>query len=218
MSHVDRPRVPARFTHRRVSGWLLRPLSAAAGVLLALTTLPLSSPVAAGAGGAERGPVVATDTGKLRGATKGSVDSFLGIPYAAPPVGTLRWAPPRPAPSWTGVRPALAYGSTCPAAASSNGPRSEDEDCLFANVQRPAGTRTGDKLPVYVFIHGGGLQNGSSNQADGAAIVRSSDVVVVSFNYRLGLSAAIPDGSRSVASRPAAGRSAPNSSLQARAA
>ena len=187
MSHVDRPRVPARFTHRRVSGWLLRPLSAAAGVLLALTTLPLSSPVAAGAGGAERGPVVATDTGKLRGATKGSVDSFLGIPYAAPPVGTLRWAPPRPAPSWTGVRPALAYGSTCPAAASSNGPRSEDEDCLFANVQRPAGTRTGDKLPVYVFIHGGGLQNGSSNQADGAAIVRSSDVVVVSFNYRLGV-------------------------------
>ena len=184
MSPFSRPGVPTRITKRKVRGRPLRPLAAAFAVLLALTALPLSAPEAAGAA---RGPVVTTETGKLRGVTKSSVDSFRGIPYAAPPVGSLRWAPPRPAPSWKGVREAVTYGSTCPAAASSNGPRSEAEDCLFVNVQRPAGTRSSDRLPVYVFIHGGGLQNGSSNQADGAPIVRSSDIVVVSLNYRLGV-------------------------------
>jgi carboxylesterase type B len=74
----------------------------------------------------------------------------------------------------------------CPQAASTNGPRVEDEDCLFVNVQRPTGLDPGDDRPVYVFIHGGGLQNGSSNQADMAAIVQRTGVVGVTMNYRLG--------------------------------
>jgi carboxylesterase type B len=130
--------------------------------------------------------VVATDTGPVRGATAAEVDGFLGIPYAEPPVGQRRWARPAPVRPWSEVRPAVAFGNPCPVTASSNGPRSETEDCLFVNVQRPAGLAAGAARPVYVFIHGGGLINGSSNQVDGAALVRQTGVVAVSMNYRLG--------------------------------
>ena len=131
--------------------------------------------------------VVRTDKGAVEGVRDQHVDSFLGIRYAAPPVGNLRWRPPRPAAPWSGVAPATAYGNRCAAAASTNGARTEAEDCLFVNVQRPSGLRAGDRRPVYVFIHGGGLVNGSSNQADMAAIVRQTGAVGVSFNYRLGV-------------------------------
>ena len=131
--------------------------------------------------------MAATESGAVRGASAGGVDSFLGIPYAAPPVGDLRFADPRPARRWHGVRDATAYGNRCPAAASSNGPRSETEDCLFVNVQRPARARAGAKLPVLVFIHGGGLNNGSSNQHDMTKIVRETGVIGVTMNYRLGV-------------------------------
>ncbi|MGY1637973.1 carboxylesterase/lipase family protein [Geodermatophilus sp. SYSU D00742] len=131
-------------------------------------------------------PVVDTDQGAVRGRQAEGVDSFLGIPYAAPPVGDLRWSPPQPAASWDGVRPADEYGHRCPAAESTNGPRSETEDCLFVNVQRPAGTTAGDRLPVYVFIHGGGFQNGSSDQHDMTQLVAATGVVGVTMNYRLG--------------------------------
>ncbi|HKS98182.1 MAG TPA: carboxylesterase family protein, partial [Rugosimonospora sp.] len=132
-------------------------------------------------------PVVGVHSGLLRGTSQGGVDSFLGVPYAQPPVGALRWQAPRPVTPWRGLREAVAYGNRCPAAASSNGPRSETEDCLFLNVQRPAGTRPGARLPVYFWIHGGGLVNGSSNQHDGGLIVRTTGVVVVTINYRLGV-------------------------------
>jgi carboxylesterase type B len=134
-----------------------------------------------------RPPLAVTDTGVVRGASAHGVESFLGIPYAAPPVGDLRFATPRPAQRWHGVRDATAYGNRCPAVASSNGPRSETEDCLFVNVQRPARARPGAKLPVLVFIHGGGLNNGSSTQHDMAKIVRETGVVGVTMNYRLGV-------------------------------
>jgi carboxylesterase type B len=88
----------------------------------------------------------------------------LGIRYAQPPTGHLRWAPPRPVTPWKGVRSAEAYGNRGPALPSTNGPQSLTEDCLFLNVQRPAKTRSHERLPVYVWIHGGGLVNGSSNQ------------------------------------------------------
>ncbi|WP_216322804.1 carboxylesterase/lipase family protein [Deinococcus aestuarii] len=130
---------------------------------------------------------VQTDRGAVRGVSAGGVESFRGIPYAAAPVGDLRWKAPQPAPAWSGVRPAGEFGNTCPALESTNGPRSETEDCLFINVQRPAGTSAGAGLPVYVFIHGGGLTNGSSNQADMDKIVRETGVIGVSLNYRLGV-------------------------------
>ena len=146
----------------------------------------LAVPGAAAAQG-RGGPVVKTEHGAVQGVRAPGVESFLGIRYAAPPVGALRWRPPQPAARWPGIAPATAYGARCAAAASSNGARTEAEDCLFVNVQRPAGLRTGERRPVYVFIHGGGLVNGSSNQADMAALVRATGVIGVSFNYRLGV-------------------------------
>ena len=162
---------------------LLSPLAAVLSGLL-VAVLPASAASAALQPGEP--PVVETGSGAVRGVSAGGVDSFLGIPYAAPPVGDLRWSPPQPAAPWDGVRAAEAYGNRCPATESPNGPRSETEDCLFVNVQRPAGSTPEDRLPVYVFIHGGGLVNGSSNQADMAEIVSLTGIVGVSMNYRLG--------------------------------
>jgi para-nitrobenzyl esterase len=164
------------------------------GVLLALATaalglLPASAYAASGGTGAAGGtPVVRTDRGAVGGATSDGVERFLGIPYAAPPTGALRWRPPQPARPWPGVRDATAFGSSCPALASTNGPRSEDEDCLFVNVWRPAGASAGERpLPVHVFIHGGGLVNGSGTQMDESSLVRQTGVIGVSLNYRLGV-------------------------------
>jgi para-nitrobenzyl esterase len=161
------------------------------GAALAVTLAVPAGAAAASSTAARLGtggsPIVQTDRGAVRGVRAAGVDSFLGIRYAAAPIGDLRWQPPQRAARWSGVAPATAYGSRCPAAASTNGPRTETEDCLFVNVQRPAGLRTGDRRPVYVFIHGGGLLNGSSNQADMAAMVQTTGVVGVTFNYRLGV-------------------------------
>ncbi len=167
--------------------------TAVAVLTLALAGAVPSAPSGATAGGPDgarahgRAPVAKTDTGLVRGAAARGVDSFLGIPYAAPPVGERRWALPERPPRWSGVRDATAYGNRCPAAQSSNGPRSETEDCLFVNVQRPSGARRGARLPVYVFIHGGGLNNGSSNQMDMANFVRGTGAIGVTMNYRLGV-------------------------------
>ena len=133
------------------------------------------------------GPVARTRAGQVRGRVGEGVEAFLGIPYAAPPVGALRWRPPQRAKSWRGVREATEFGARAAAAESSNGPRSEAEDCLFLNVWRPAGTAPDARLPVYVFIHGGGLMNGSSNQCDMTEFVARTGVVGVSLNYRLGV-------------------------------
>ena len=131
--------------------------------------------------------VVPTESGPVRGGHNGAVEAFLGIPYAAPPVGGKRWQPPQPAESWKDVREAKAFGAYCAAAKSTNGPRSEAEDCLFINVWRPSDVSADARLPVYVFIHGGGFINGSSNQADMTEIVEKTGVIGVSFNYRLGV-------------------------------
>lgn len=133
------------------------------------------------------GPVVETDNGPVRGFSADDVDQFLGIPYASAPEGDLRWRSPQPPEAWSEVLPAEQYGNRCPAAESSNGPRTETEDCLFINVQRPAGTNADVGVPVFVFIHGGGLINGSSNQADMTEIVAQTGVIGVTFNYRLGV-------------------------------
>jgi carboxylesterase type B len=132
-------------------------------------------------------PVATTQLGAVRGVSADGVDSFLGMRYAQAPVGKLRWTPPKPVAPWHGTVSATAYGNRCPASASGNGPESLTEDCLFLNVQRPADTRPGARLPVYVWIHGGGLENGSSNQFDGTQIVAQTGAIVVTLNYRLGL-------------------------------
>jgi para-nitrobenzyl esterase len=165
-----------------------RLLSAALAGLtgVALVTLP-AQPSSAATKATASPPVVQTDNGAVQGVRLDRVDSFLGIPYAAPPVGSLRWAAPQPAAAWTGVKVADRFGNRCPALASTNGPRAETEDCLFVNVQRPAGLAQNAGRPVYVFIHGGGFVNGSSNQGDMRQIVQATGVIGVSMNYRLGV-------------------------------
>ena len=133
--------------------------------------------------------VVSTDRGAVRGviSADGRAANFLGIAYAAPPVGALRWRPPQPARAWTGVHPADHYGRVCAQPPSGDGPRSIREDCLYINVQRPAVGDTRQRLPVYVYIHGGGLTTGDGSYFNMEKVVRETGVVGVTFNYRLGV-------------------------------
>lgn len=132
---------------------------------------------------------VTVETGKLRGVVSGNVVAFKGIPYAAPPVGRNRWRPPQPPARWTGVRDASHYGADCmqlpfPGDAAPLGV-TPAEDCLYLNVWKPA--RGGSRLPVMVWIYGGGFVNGGSSPAvyDGSEFA-AKGIVFVSFNYRLG--------------------------------
>jgi len=109
---------------------------------------------------------------------------FRGIPFAAPPVGKLRFAAPTPAAGWKGERDASVFGSPCPQLGGFTGLGSENEDCLSLNVFTPL---TGEKLPVMVWIYGGGLTSGSSASYDLSTVVKKGNVVAVSMNYRLGI-------------------------------
>ncbi|MDH7799347.1 MULTISPECIES: carboxylesterase family protein [unclassified Beijerinckia] len=136
------------------------------------------------------GSQVNTEAGLLRGAPRDArgVLAFKGIPYAAAPVGKLRWHAPQPPQPWSGVRDALAYGSRCLSALENDrepGPRSED--CLSLNVWTAA-KETNEKRPVMVWVHGGGFQFGSSaGPAIDGSVLAQKGVVVVNFNYRLGV-------------------------------
>jgi para-nitrobenzyl esterase len=116
---------------------------------------------------------------------------WRGIPYAAPPVGALRWRAPQDAPRWQGTREALAFGPRCPQYASQLEGTHElgtvfgSEDCLTLNVWSPPQTAS-EPLPVMFWIHGGGNVQGGSDFYDGAALAVRQNVVVVSLNYRLG--------------------------------
>lgn len=134
-------------------------------------------------GGADPGRslLVETDQGKLAGVRSDHVDSFLGVPFAAPPVGDQRWQPPGPAPAWQGVRSAAQRGPECPQLSHANA----NEDCLNLNVFRPAGSSK-RALPVLFYIHGGGFSNGSGGRHDGTLLAEENDIVVVTINYRLG--------------------------------
>lgn len=135
--------------------------------------------------------VVAVTGGQVRGSTAGTVSTFKGIPYAAPPVGDNRWRKPQALAGWQGVRDATTYGSDCaqapfpPDAAPIR--TTPKEDCLYLNVWKPASAQAGAKLPVMVWIHGGGFVNGGSSPAvySGENFARDG-VVFVSINYRLG--------------------------------
>ena len=139
---------------------------------------------------------VPTDAGLVAGeAADGDsgIAIFRGVPYAAPPVCTLRWQPPRPPLSWTGVRRCTRFGPACPQPRRffadptiQETPERVNEDCLYLNIWTP-GLDTGAKYPVMVWIHGGGFGNGWGHQRDfeGTALARKG-VVVVTLNYRLG--------------------------------
>jgi len=154
---------------------------------VAAAILAIAAPAFAAANTA---PVVAVDAGKLAGAVEDGVASWKGIPFAAPPVGPLRWRAPQPAAPWSGVRQAVEYAHDCMQLpfASDAAPlgTAPAEDCLYANVWKPAKAKA-KKLPVLVWIYGGGFVNGGSSPPtySGARLAKQG-VVVVSFNYRLG--------------------------------
>ncbi|UUL81434.1 carboxylesterase/lipase family protein [Sphingomonas qomolangmaensis] len=139
---------------------------------------------------AQRTPaIVSIDTGRLAGVEADGVLTWKGVPFAAPPIGPLRWRAPQPAAKWSGVREAKAYSSDCmqvpfggDAAPLGTTPA---EDCLYANVWKPATAK--GKLPVIVWIYGGGFVNGGASPPtySGENLARQG-VVFVSFNYRVG--------------------------------
>ena len=143
--------------------------------------------------------VVETTAGRIRGTSDRGVEIFKGIPYAEPPLGDFRFRPPRKPRPWTGVRDATEYGNM--AVQSQNvfalpedllriftlaGKQKLDEDCLYLNVWSSG--LSGAKRPVLFWCHGGAFitGSGSSPWSDGANLCRLDDVVVVSFNHRLG--------------------------------
>ncbi|MGH9718429.1 MAG: carboxylesterase/lipase family protein [Candidatus Acidiferrales bacterium] len=135
------------------------------------------------------GPVVKIDSGRVRGVISGQLAIFKGIPYAAPPVGKLRWRPPQPVTPWHGVRAATDYGHDCMQRPFPNDAAplrtQPSEDCLYINVWAPR-NRGAKPLPVMFWIYGGGFVNGGSSPApyDGSHFAEKG-VVFVSFNYRL---------------------------------
>ena len=130
------------------------------------------------------------DGGAIRGVLAHGVVTFKGIPYAAPPIGALRWAPPQPVKPWRGVRPALHFAPDCaqlPTPGDDAPLRTQStENCLYLNVWRPR-SASARGLPVMVWIYGGGFVDGGASPAvyDGTQFARDG-VVLVSFNYRLG--------------------------------
>jgi para-nitrobenzyl esterase len=163
-----------------------------AGTRLAVTGVTLGALVAAAPvasastlGGAPTtgGPVAGTANGAVRGlavpTSGGAVDEFLGIPYAAPPVGALRWQPPQPAANWSGVRDATQFAPHCPQPGGPFGEASTSEDCLYLNVFTP---RAGARHPVMVCIHGGALVSGESNDYDPTGLVADGVTVVACWS------------------------------------
>ncbi|GAB1293539.1 Pyrethroid hydrolase Ces2a [Apodemus speciosus] len=161
-------------------------------------------------------PIRNTHTGQVRGSlvhvkdAKSDVHAFLGIPFAKPPVGPLRFAPPEDPEPWSGVRDGTAHpaiGMMPP----TMGPRLQclqidmmnlegvkemelnslpipmSEDCLYLNIYTPAHAQEGSNLPVMVWIHGGALVLGSASMNDGSALAATEEIVIVAIQYRLGV-------------------------------
>ncbi|OZF40546.1 carboxylesterase [Rhodococcus sp. 14-2483-1-1] len=130
---------------------------------------------------------VATTTATVHGLGTESTRQFLGIRYAEPPVGDLRWAPPQPLPMSRADSDAAVAGSECPQSSTeSGGAQSTDEDCLFLNVTTPL-VKSNDPLPVMVWWHGGGFTSGSGSAYEAQRIASEGNVIVVTVNYRLGM-------------------------------
>ncbi|MGQ4421004.1 carboxylesterase family protein, partial [Streptomyces sp. SAS_269] len=144
----------------------------------AVTTMEHSRPAVA--------MTVRTHDGLVRGAVHDGYRTFEGIPYGAPPVGRLRWAPPRRAAHWPGGRDATRPASACPQPAGEVPGGSTDEDCLHLNVTTPDGAGPARPRPVIVWLHGGGFTTGAGSSYDAHRMATRGDVVVVTVNYRLG--------------------------------
>ena len=141
---------------------------------------------------AAEGAIVQTDSGPIQGTLKDGYRTFLGVPYAAPPAGALRWRSPQPVTPWTEARDATKFGSACAQDGSlTNIPPSGSEDCLYLNVTTPwkaTSAEAGRALkPVMVYVHGGAFLRGNGGAYDTSPLVVGGDVVVVTINFRLGI-------------------------------
>ena len=154
--------------------------------LAALGALALATPAFAQA------PSVDAPAGKVSGKLDGDIRTFLGLPYALPPVKNRRWQPPQPMPKWEGTRAATEFGPACvqpenktPNIYSPAAPLPTSEDCLTLNIWAPKNAKN---APVFFWIHGGALVSGSSREAlyDGRKLAERG-AIVVSINYRLGV-------------------------------
>jgi para-nitrobenzyl esterase len=167
---------------------ILRAATAALVVVFAVAALggpaAAQDPALGGPAAAQDPALVETSTGWVRGTADGGHRTFLGIPYAAPPVDDLRWRSTEPVEPWDGVRDATEPGSMCPQEDWTTGGIGGSEDCLYLNVDAPHETASG--VPVLVYLHGGGLVGGQGASYDPTRIVERSNVIVVSVNHRLG--------------------------------
>ncbi|WP_433272573.1 carboxylesterase/lipase family protein [Pseudonocardia xinjiangensis] len=160
-------------------------LLAAAAVLVACSPAPpaVTPPL---------GEHVRIAQGELAGSSDSGMLRFQGIPYAAPPVGPLRWQPPQPAAGWSGTRSAARPGNRCAQVGAGTDvphgtPGSTSEDCLTLNVTVPVGTTPTSRLPVLFWIHGGGFNAGAGSDVDPRRLAAAGPLVVVTINYRLGI-------------------------------
>ena len=135
-------------------------------------------------------PTVRTASGIVRGVTEGDVSSFKGIPFAATTAGPNRWRTPQPLHPWPGIRDASKFGADCAQVAFRPGAVSmsptSSEDCLFLNLWRPANAAPAAKLPVMVWIFGGGFVFGSGAQPSYSGVeFAKQGVILITFNYRV---------------------------------
>ena len=164
-----------------------------AGLCAALTALMLAAPgaatigtgLAAATSSSTSAPIVRIERGAVRGAAGSEAYEFLGLPYAAPPRGSLRWHAPQAPAKWNGIRHATQFAPSCPQLNSPFAPPAPfSEDCLYLNVYTPTLRRNGDR-PVLVWIHGGGFTEDGARNYDGSKLA-ADGIVVVTINYRLG--------------------------------
>ncbi|MBV9969576.1 MAG: carboxylesterase family protein, partial [Xanthobacteraceae bacterium] len=163
--------------------------SLSCGLAIGLGALWFSWPGVAGAQGQAGGPVVQTKEGPVQGLVANGVSKFLGIPYAEPPVGNLRWQPPKDRAPWTEVRMATEFAPICAFVTTLgvfSGPPNNNEDCLYLNVFTPS-LDASARLPVIVWIHGGGNVDGETPGYDGSKLAADGKSVVVTMEYRLNL-------------------------------
>jgi para-nitrobenzyl esterase len=153
-------------------------------MLAAVVLLALCGANSAKAASSSPSLVINTVEGRIRGVRCNGVREFLGIPYAKPPVGNLRWRPPEEHEHWNGVFAATRMGPSCPQNLADTAGFSTAEDCLFLNVYAPDSSLT--RRPVMVWIHGGAFIFGSGADYDGSALARKHKLIVVTINYRLG--------------------------------
>lgn len=158
-----------------------------------LQTLVLSALASLGLASAQQSVTIQTRQGAVIG-QQTKVRTFLGLPYAAPPLGDLRWKPPQPAAAWNTPRDASKFGGECAQTVlalfalpgETPGEVKGQEDCLYLNVYAPNGATPQSKLPVMVWIHGGAYTAGSASAYDGRVLAQKNNIVVVTLNYRLG--------------------------------